>query len=578
MVAPPNYIDLSRTFASVPRDAAPEDSALHSYAFGSDWLRRRNRLTWVDLLKHPLVVLLGEPGSGKTFELQYQATLSSPGYSRFYLRLDELAASPEQLRLPGNDAQRFAKWQESSDRAVFLLDSVDEAKIHQTADFYRALDCFLELLGHRAMDRVTIVISSRITEWLPTTDGHELRVRFPDQNKTPAKLRKEGQPDEPYPFVVQLLPLDREGVTTYAAARGVADAEHFLEALERAHAWELARRPADVNDLLSFWRETGSLGTLTEILAFVCESQLRKTSDRERSEVLALERARNGAECLAAATILCRKFIFQIPGETNPSVNAIDALACLPPDWRNEEVRALLNHALFDGASYGHIRFHHRRLSEFLAARWFESLMVRGCPVGDLEDLLFDARGSERVLRPSLAPLAAWLSAGAERWNVAVWRRVLDVAPEILLRYGDPARLAVEDRRALLKSLLRKADGRERLWWEHEAATLSRLADPALAAEINELMTAPASGRTLQELGVEIVIAGRLTDCGPAVLTLAIADLAKGEILSTAMRALKIVGCESDLHALAAAARDIVRLPEREIGRASCRERVCYAV
>lgn len=563
MVVPPNYIDLSRTFASVPQEAAAEESALQSYAFGSDGLVRRNRLTWDDLLKHSLVVLLGEPGSGKTYELQYQATRSSPGCTRFYLRLDELAASGEQFRLLEDDARRFAEWRASGDRAAFFLDSVDEAKIHQASDFYRALDRFIELVRWAAMARATIVISSRITEWLPTADGHALRTRFPSQIKTSVEARQETKSEEPYPFVVQLLPLDQEAVTTYANARGVRDAEHFLRALERAHAWELARRPADVNDLLSFWRETGSLGTLAEILAFVCESQLRKTSDRERSEVLALEQARSGAECLAAATILCRKFIFQIPGETNPSANAIDALACLPPDWRNEQVRALLNHALFDGASYGHIRFHHRRLSEFLAARWFEGVMELGCPVGELEDLLFDARGSERVLRPSLAPLAAWLCAGAERWNMTVFRLVLEAAPEILLRFGDPARLTVDDRRALLKSLLRKADGRERLWWEHDDATLSRLADPALAPEINELMAAPASGRTLRELGLEIVIAGRLTDCAPAVLTLAIADLAEGEIFPTAVRALKIVGCESDLHALATAARDIPRLPER---------------
>src|SRR5439155_19659768 len=139
---------------------------------------------------------------------------------------------------------------------------------------------------------------------------------------------------------------------------------------------------------------------------------------------------------------------------------------------------------------------HHRRLSEFLASRWVERLMVRGCPVAELAEILFDARGSDYVLRPSLAPLAAWLCGGAARWNAFVCRRVIEVAPEILLRYGDPAALTVEDRRALLKALLQKADGRQHLWWDYDQATLSRLADPALATEIIDLMTAPASGRT----------------------------------------------------------------------------------
>lgn len=356
VVAPPNYIDLNRKFSPVRQDGVAEESALKNYAFGTDWHMQRSALTWDDILKRPLVVILGEPGSGKTYEMQEQAARPSPDCPRFYFRLDELAASGARLELSGDDAQRMAEWKSSDTRAVFLLDSVDEAKIHQASDFHRALDRFIELIGRSAIARANIVISSRITEWLPTADGHALRIRFPSHAKPSADAEKKRGSEEAYPFVVNLLPLDREAVTTYAKASGVADAEQFLEALEKAHAWELARRPADVNDLLAFWRETGELGTLTEILNFVCESQLRKTSDRERSEVLALERARNGAKCLSATTILCRKFSFQIPGEVNPSANGIDALACLPPDWRSEEVRALLTHALFDGASYGHTR------------------------------------------------------------------------------------------------------------------------------------------------------------------------------------------------------------------------------
>ncbi|MEO7932214.1 MAG: hypothetical protein ABIT76_03545 [Chthoniobacterales bacterium] len=544
------------------KEAAGEESALQSYAPPSDWLGRRNALSWDELLEHPLVVVLGEPGSGKTYELKQQASLISPGCSRFYMRLDELATDGDQFRLGDDDQKRLVDWRATSEKAVFFLDSVDEAKIRQATDFYRALDRFVGLVERRALSRATIVISSRITEWLPTTDGHEVRTRIPQQSASSSTPGNKNNSEENYPLVVQLLPLDEAAVTTYAKARGVIDAQPFLQALEKAHAWELARRPADVNDLLAYWRELGSLGTLTQILSFICESQLKKTSDRERSD-MSLERAQSGAQCLAAVTVLCRKFSFQIPGETNVSAQSLDALACLPPDWRNEEIRALLNHALFDGASYGHIRFHHRRLSEFLAARWFEGLMVQGCPVGELEDLLFEARDTKRFLRPSLASLAAWLCAGPARWNTNVRRRVLEVAPEILLRLGDPAMLSVEDRRGLLKALLQKADGREHLWWKHDDATLSRLADPALSEEINELMTAPSSGQTLRELGLEMVIAGRLTECAPAVLTLATAELSKGEVFPTAARALKVVASEDNLRELAFAAEKVERFPAR---------------
>jgi hypothetical protein len=119
MTPPPSYIDLNRTFSPLPLEAATEESALQSYASRTGWLGRRNELSWNDVLKYPLVVLLGEPGSGKTYELQNQATLSSPGFSRFYLRLDEMAAWGKQLGLHGDDAERFEKWRESRERGIF---------------------------------------------------------------------------------------------------------------------------------------------------------------------------------------------------------------------------------------------------------------------------------------------------------------------------------------------------------------------------------------------------------------------------------------------------------------------------
>jgi len=365
------------------------------------------------------------------------------------------------------------------------------------------------------------------------------------------------------PLVVKLLPLNRNGVEKYTAARGVADATRFLEALEAAHAWDFARRPADVDDLFAFWREKGVLGTLMEILTFICDQQLRKTSDRETRELLSLDRARSGAEYLAAATFFCRKFTFRIPGESPSQEQSIDALACLPPDWRPEEVRSLLNHAIFDGASYGSIRFHHRRISEFLAARWIERLMQHGCPVVELEDLLSETRGPLRIIRPSMAPMAAWLCCGTEKWNRAVFRWVLEGGAEILLQYGDPACINVDDRRKLLGALSVRAEGREHLWWNHDLAALSRLAHRVLAPEVNAILRSETAGNSLRDLGLDLAIAGRLCGCKDSVMALAIEDLDRGQLFPSAARALELIGNDGDLNRLAEASSSVATLPER---------------
>ena len=46
----------------------------------------------------------------------------------------------------------------------------------------------------------------------------------------------------------------------------------------------------------------------------------------------------------------------------------LDAATILP-DWTPAERQALLRRALFDPATYGRVRFHHRSVQEYLAAR-----------------------------------------------------------------------------------------------------------------------------------------------------------------------------------------------------------------
>jgi hypothetical protein len=100
--------------------------------------------------------------------------------------------------------------------------------------------------------------------------------------------------------------------------------------------------------------------------------------------------------------------------------DALNPAACLPPDWRTDQVRALLNRALFDSAVYGRFRFHHRRVAEFLAAKWLTARIEDGCPTHELEHLLIENVRGRKVCRPSMRPLAAWLCSPNSRWNQSV--------------------------------------------------------------------------------------------------------------------------------------------------------------
>lgn len=509
----PQFIDLKRRFLETRKDENAEDAAVSSYAAYA--FQRWHSFDWDELLKHPLVVIKGEPGSGKTWELEHQADLAAVSPYSFYLRLDEMSTASAPLPLREHQIALFSEWRQRNERAVFFLDSVDEAKLKGSSDFARALDNFRAALTPQERRRIQVVISTRITDFHHGTDEHLVRSCFPEiataMNETPNGGATKSSVS--FPYVVSLLPLDREAVETYANARLPKKAAAFIAAIDAAFAWDFARRPADVDDLLSYWSERGNLGTLKEILAFVCDAQLRITSNRDRVEVLSLERARTGAEFLAASTVFCRNFTFQIPGDSDAPADSLSASECLPDDWRADEIAALFNHAIFDGASYGRQRFHHRRLSEFLAARWLSGLMRRDCPIAELEHILFDSQSGTRCLRPTTGPVAAWLSAGDEWWNRQVRTWLFQAAPESLLRYGDPAQFSVEDRRTLLAALLAKAGNRAYLWWETDDSALSRLAAPELVPELNAILLSSDSGQGIRELAINIARAGGLKGC-----------------------------------------------------------------
>jgi len=67
------FIELDRRFLDVTELTEPEESALRSYT--ASLLVKEAGIGWADLLESRIVVILGEPGSGKTWELRNQAKL-----------------------------------------------------------------------------------------------------------------------------------------------------------------------------------------------------------------------------------------------------------------------------------------------------------------------------------------------------------------------------------------------------------------------------------------------------------------------------------------------------------------------
>ena len=512
-------------------------SSSYLRSFGADY----RTLGWDDLLKQPVVVVLGEPGSGKSWELRWQcATIQKGGGHAFLIELERLVSGDVDAVLAA-DRQRFQQWRRGTEVAHFFLDSVDEAKIRRHSDFYTAFEKVLTAIGAAGIDRARLVITSRISEWQPEADRHEVLSRFLTQKGShPAESGKE--PGPPPVLVVQIEPLDRERVRSFAEGRGVNDPGQFLAALDTHFAWDFARRPLDVIDLAEFWKARGRLGSLSEIIDHDVTTKLRETTQRQTAFVLSEARAREGAEALAIATVLCKQQHFKVPDDTFLAPDALDAASCLPADWKPAEVTALLSRPLFDSAVYGQIRFHHRRVSEYLGAQWLKRRMSEGCPLHVLRQLLFDDRGATAAPRRALVPVIAWLCSGNDRWNEEVRSWVRSEAPEIHLEHGDAEGLPVEFRRDLLRSWIDRNRGREEVKTRYAPDAMRRLASPELAADVAAFLSGPTTPKDIRELLVQFVRFGGLTSCLPTLITILRTPAEPDDLKEYVLAALRDVG------------------------------------
>ena len=278
------FVELYRRFRKLNQLENPEETALESYT--ASLLGIESGLGWGELLKRPLVVVLGEPGSGKTWEFRERARmLRARGENTFLIPLDRLISEPLTGILSPEENKMFRVWLRNGEDAIFFLDSVDEAKYQRTSDFLVALDRFRNSIGSNNLMRIRLIVSSRISEWRPQSDEDELTSRFPQ----PLLFKSEKQNTDADDFddksenpegilVVQIEPLDRSRVERFTRELKINDPTAFIQALDEKHAWPFARRPIDVIDLLNYWNEHQKLGSLTDLIEHDLNQKLKEPS------------------------------------------------------------------------------------------------------------------------------------------------------------------------------------------------------------------------------------------------------------------------------------------------------------
>ena len=101
-----HYIELDRRFRDITEFDNSEEAAFRSYA--TSLLGMEPGLGWNEVLASRIVVILGEPGSGKTWELRNRAKeMKGQGIPTFFVPLDRLVYAPLAEAIAPDDERAF---------------------------------------------------------------------------------------------------------------------------------------------------------------------------------------------------------------------------------------------------------------------------------------------------------------------------------------------------------------------------------------------------------------------------------------------------------------------------------------
>jgi len=539
-----DIIELDRKYIPVPTD----EENLESLAIKNQ-LALLDRSSFghsiFDIVKNPLSVVLGEARSGKTTEFRLATQkLNKEGQFAFFIRIEELiqpgtvGIEAVSNALEIEEADKYEEWINSDEEAVFFLDAVDEAKLQNPNDYPKAVRNF-----HRSLrlhlHRCRVIVSCRVSEWRPKTDLKPLE-------KLRSYLSNPHDSSNEDKIIFWLYPLDEGQIKRIAHSRGLdeTEIEEFLRELKAAGAVDYAGRPGDAMELADLWKSQHRLGTLTEITDQNIFRKLKEDSDVYEARISS-QKARSGAERLAAAATFCGQSAFRIaPPEEDPQnpLPALDPFKLLP-EWSQEDVKALLRRPIFDEATYGRVRFHTRTVREYLAAAWLKKRHDEGCPAREIVNIFFATRYGKTVIRRRISSVAAWLAPHIPE----LLKALCQYNPEVLPDEGDPQALPLEIKTKIIKSFVKRYSDRDCTGFWYDFQKLRRFADAGLSDCIIGLLGKPGITRDAKRLLLDLVQTGKIPGCSKKVLEIALDQKEDERVRIDALLALKPYGALDEL-------------------------------
>lgn len=344
------------------------------------------------------------------------------------------------------------------DGTTLVIDALDEATSQHDRD---AISQVLKKLAALGFPR--FILSCRVAEWHSFTNNSTIRDVGYDQE----------------PLEVHLQPFSEEEIHSFLANRlGAPRATEVNAHFEQLGLVDWLGNPQTLDLICSVATKSALPQNRAELFAMATEKLATEHNGAKTNQQLPVARLLSAAGAACAALILCGKqsIVRKPRAWLEEDELLLQDVEQLP---HGSEIASALNTKLFIAHGADQFGYMHRRIGEYLAAKW---LLQQADTDRKRRRLLamFQYLG---MVPASLRGLYAWL---ADDLNLA--QQVIAFDPIAILEYGDADAMELRTARALLQGL-------ERFAHEHPTAWPSRplrarcLSHPELQECITRLLS-----------------------------------------------------------------------------------------
>lgn len=483
----------------------PESEWGHSY--------NPDLVTFAAIAKSPCLVLLGEPGIGKTYAIEAERNnlikkIHQEGGQTFLMNLRSYR-SDDRLVRDLFDSTHFNSWRNGTHHLHIFLDSLDE--------------CLLRV------DTIATLLVDELNKY--RNEVARLYLRIACRTAVWPKVLEEGLEQlwgENSVGVYELVPLRRVDVREAANANGL-DSDAFLQEVNTKKAVPLAIKPITLKFILNTYRRTGQFSPdqrLHELYLEGCRLLCEEINQGRRDSRLVgdfnVEQRLIVAARIAAVTIFANRLAIWTEVDLGdvPDEDVLLKTLC----WGSESingrefqvseaaVRETLDTGLFSARGLNRMGWAHQTYAEFLAA-WYVKQHQMTLP--QVMSLIVHPDDPDSRIVPQLHETVAWLSGIVPE----VSQKVIKTDPDILL-HSDVATADEADKAALVESLL-KLYNEEKLLYRPRSWLYTNLRHANIAAQLQPYICDTTKSDNARYVAIDIAEA-----CKVRVLQEHLADVA----------------------------------------------------